>query len=139
MTSYEPCGWFTSEKINFSTSLSPTFALPPYGYLFLTPPHPSVRHSGSVGVKSTLYSFSFYRDIKEFLLKKFTFGSDLVDPAEVSEGGTWGVNTAMRPTHLTVGQPFHSGTKVNRAAELLGEQLLLRVQRIRFKPGYARI
>lgn len=114
------------------------FILPAYGTLFLTNTHHYLAAPGSVAIKASLYSFTYYRDIKEFFLRKYIPTSTLptydrpysrVSVGSLPTGG--GADVGNWPFSRTALRGSNFRVKPTR--------FLFRMNRVRFKPGYSRI
>lgn len=134
-------------KNTIRPQLLKSFSFGTYGYLYIAPLYEVFSKKGILGIVVSLYSFSFFHDIKNFFLRSYkpsiTFmGRVATDPSYDSKtldtqnsiGGIGSSPHLLHSEKLELQAP--AWVTVLKVPTPYG---LSRVRRIRFKPGYSRI
>ena len=135
----------------YNNSIKPqllnSFSFGTYGYFYITPLYEVFSKKGILGIVVSLYSFSFFHDIKNFFLRSYRpsinfmgkFTSDPFYESEIldTQNGTDSLGSLPnQPYSRELSPQVPNWTTVLRVPTTYG---LSRVRRIRFKPGYSRI
>jgi len=134
-------------RYTIKPQLLKSFSFGFYGYLYVTPLHEVFSKKGILGIVVSLYSFTFFHDIKTFFLRNFKPSINFMGKSLTNPLFDW---KPLDSTSYLVGtqslSPFPHTEELSpcppnwiSASRPLPPFGLQKVRRIRFKPGYSRI